>query len=211
MNSFLEIGMKVSIEVVGKEKNRFFPSKIEDIKSGNLVVGMPIKGNSIIGIPLNSIIHLNFLQKDTIYRLDCLVLRKRYNPIPVLILEPLGFPYRHQRRDYFRVNVNIDVMVTIIDDDKCLKGTIKNISGSGALLALPEYIKKGKMLLLKYPIENKILESKAEVVRVEKDNLRRINPYDIAVNFSDISEDTRDALIKFALTVQRELRKKGIL
>lgn len=51
---------------------------------------------------------------------------------------------------------------------------------------------------------------KAVVVRTERNSARKINVYDIAIEFIEMDEHIRDKIVKFILTKQRELRVKGV-
>lgn len=209
--NFFTVGMKVQLQIKddGKE-NQFFPSKIEDFQEENLVVGMPIKNNYVHFIPLNELIYVYFSRKDSFYRVECKVIERKYEPIPVLILMLLKPPYKYQRRNFFRITIVKDVEI-VMSTDEILKGQIKDISGSGALLALPQEIIKGRIVRISFYINEKPFKLKAKVIRCCKDETRCINPYNVAVKFIEINEKTQDEIVKFTLEKQRKLRKRGII
>lgn len=212
--NFFEIGMKVQLELESDDERQSFPSKIEDLDGKNLVIGMPIKANYIYFVSLNEVVYVYFSRKDSFYRLECEVIRKRYEPIPVLILKPIRQPYKYQRRSFFRIDITLDVKVILMkndEPDESIEGKTKDISGNGALLALPKNLKKGELVKLKIKIKNKTLFLKAKVIRSYKNESRQVNPYNVAVHFIDIDEKTQDAVVKFTLEEQRKLRKKGLI
>lgn len=71
-------------------------------------------------------------------------------------------------------------------------------------------IEKGANLEVKIPDILGEKAIKASVIRTEKENIREINKYDIAIEFLDIDEQERDKIVKFILAKQRELRQKGL-
>lgn len=212
--NYFKVGMKVQLELESDDERQAFPSKIEDLDGKNLVIGMPIKANYIYFVSLSEVVYVYFSRKDSFYRLESKVIGKRYKPIPVLILEPLKPPYKYQRRSFFRIDIILDVRVILMKNDelyKTLEGKTKDISGSGALLALPENIKKKGLVKLKINIKGETLFLKAKVIRCYKDEFRQVNPYNVAVQFMDIDEKTQDKVVKFTLEEQRKLRKKGLI
>lgn len=210
-DNFFNIGMKVQLQIKdGKEDNQFFPSKIEDVDGKDLTVGMPIKSNYVYFVPLHESVYVYFSRKDSFYCMECKVIKRKYEPIPVLTLRPLKPPYKYQRRNFFRIAITLDIEV-IKQTDEVLKGKTKDISGSGALLALPQELKKGEVVKLSIYIKGKPLKLKAKVVRCYKDDTRHFNPYYVAVQFIEIDEKIQDEIVKFTLEEQRKLRKKGII
>lgn len=209
--SFLKVGMKVQLELERNDEIESFPSKIEDLDGENLVIGMPIKANYIYFVSLNEVVNVHFSRKDSFYRLECKVIRKRYEPIPVLILNPLKPPYKYQRRNFFRIDITLDAIAILTKSDEIIEGKTKNISGSGALLALPKDIKKGELIKLKINIKKEPLLLKAKVIRCYKSDFRQVNPHNVAVQFIEIDEKTQDKVVKFTLEEQRKLQKKGLI
>lgn len=210
MGKGLYIGMKVNLEIARDDKIHYFPSKIEDIISDDVItIGMPMQKNMTFFVGLNEIIRLYFNVGDLYYCINCKVVEKIYEPIPVLNVYFISEPYRYQRRKYFRIKIYLEVSVKI--DKKEIKGFTRNLSASGALLALNENLHKGTLIKLEIPIPSSLITAKAIVVRNEKNKFREINTYDVAVHFVDINEKTRDELIKFVLDEQRKLRKKGFI
>ncbi|WP_422445787.1 flagellar brake protein [Thermoanaerobacterium sp. DL9XJH110] len=206
-----QIGMKVNIEVEGQEENSFFPSKIEDVEPEKLVLSMPMKKNMIYFIAINKPIKIYFLKGDFLYCVDGKVINKTYSPVPLLTAQLVGQPYKNQRREYFRLKISLDVSAKVAGSEHCVNGRTRDLSAGGALLLLPEEIKKGEVIEVRLSINSEDLVLKALVVRSEKDLERRVNPYNVAVQFMEIDNNQRDFIIKFLLSEQRRLRKKGLI
>ena len=51
--SFLDIGMKVNIEIRREETKLFFSSKIEEIKPDLIFIGMPMKAGTTFFVAIN--------------------------------------------------------------------------------------------------------------------------------------------------------------
>jgi c-di-GMP-binding flagellar brake protein YcgR len=203
--------MKVNIEVEGEQENSFFPSKVEDVEPEKLVLSMPMKKNMIYFMAINEPIKIYFLKGDFLYCINGKVINKTYSPVPLLTVQLLGKPYKNQRREYFRLKISLDASAKVSDGDRYVNGRTRDLSAGGALLLLPEEIKKGDVIELRLSINSKDLDLKALVVRSEKDPERRVNPYNVAVQFMEIDNNQRDVIIKFLLSEQRKLRKKGLI
>lgn len=207
MANFFQLGMKVNIEVMRGEENLYFSSKVEEVESGNLVLGMPIKGNQFFHIRLNESINVHFPKSDSFFYIVGKVVGKKYIPIPVLIVKPMSEPIKNQRRDFFRIRLTLKVKVKQAGIDEWKNGYVKDLSGSGALIATNCEFKKGDILNLQVPIMSKDLDLKSEVVRSWREDYSK--PYNIAVRFIDLEQEKQDEIIKFILTEQRKMIKRG--
>jgi c-di-GMP-binding flagellar brake protein YcgR len=205
-----QVGMKVNIEIERGDGNFFFPSKVEDIELGNLVLDIPMKGNQLFHIGLNESVNIHFFKGDSFYYFIGKVVGKKYTPIPVLHVKPASPPIKNQRRDFFRIKVTLKVKISLLDTGEWANGYIKDISGSGALITTNRELKKGDLINLEITLVSKILEVKSRAVRVWKEERSQCsNMYYVAVQFVDIDEVKQDEIIKFVLAEQRKLIKKG--
>lgn len=209
MKEKLMVGMKVEIGIQRAEENLNFLTKIEEIKENSLILGMPIYKGNYFFINLLEEITIYYSVNDLFYFLKGKVIDKSYIPLPVIEVEILEGPKRIQRRSFFRIPVTLKIKVKNTNSINWCVAYIKNISGGGALLHTYLECNKNDILELRIPVDKETLEVKARVVRVEKDIMRYINPFEIAVEYYDISEKDRDKIIKFIMQEQRKLRKKG--
>lgn len=207
----LNIGKKIEISITRNEITYVFPSKVEDMTPGNLLVGMPLKGNETFPVALGEKININFLYRDLPYCVDGIVMSKSYHPIPVMLVKLEGTPYKIQRRDYFRLKVSLTVELMEEGSENHSNGLIKDLSASGALLAVKKVFRKGDSLIVKFKLGEDLLQPRAIVKRVEKQVKSAVYPYAIAVHFKDLNEYQKEIIIKFILEEQRKLRQKGLL
>lgn len=205
-----KVGMKVNIEVERGNQNIFFPSKVEDIEFGNLVLNMPMQGNQLFYIGLNESIRIHFSKGDSFYYFIGKVVGKKYIPIPVLHVNAVSPPIKNQRREFFRIKVTMKVKISLIETGELMDGHIKDLSGSGALITLDRELKKGELINVRITLISKVVEVKSMVVRAWKEeHPQRSGMYYAAVQFVDIEEEKRDEIIKFILAEQRKLINKG--
>lgn len=207
----LEIGMKVIIEVKRDSGDLYFSSKIEDIGSDDITLGMPMKGGRTFFIAVDENINIYFSRKGSFYCIEGKVLEKRYRPIPVIKILPLSSPYKKQKRSFFRLKISLPIHVKMDDAEGSFIRYTRDISAGGIKFSHSDLIEVGTNLEITIPdvLGNKTA-IKAIVRRAEYDSTREINKYDIAIEFLDIDDRTRDIIVKFILVKQRELRKNGL-
>jgi len=211
LNDFLEIGQRVTIEIAREDKSYFFSSKIEDLRSDRILIGMPMKSGRAFNTHVTEKIMVYFSNKHSFYCIDCTVEEKKYTPLPLLVLRPLDVPYKHQKRGYFRLEISLKVNLQTSENDRWLDGFTLNISASGAMIVFSQDIAKGSFINIRIPDILGDMIIRAKVIRNEKDLIREINPYNIALQFMDLEETEQDQIVKTLLEKQRKLRKKGLI
>ena len=135
MTDFLQVGQKVTMEIIRESKNYHFPTKIEDLTPEHVLLGMPMKAGNTFPTYINEKIYIYFSRKDSYYCLECLIEKRRYLPIPLLIAKPIKPAYKHQKRGYFRLKMSSKVCVQTTECNDCLEGHTVDISASGAKIA----------------------------------------------------------------------------
>ncbi|MDN5330926.1 MAG: hypothetical protein PWP45_151 [Tepidanaerobacteraceae bacterium] len=207
----LEIGMRVEIEVERDRQKILLPTKVEDIEGDRFFLGMPFIEGKIFFLEYDEIIKIYYAKNNCFYYVKAKVVEKRYAPIPVIGVVLVGQPEKNQRRNYFRVQVMRRVRIRPFDTDNWLKAFLIDLSASGALIYFGKQLEKGDLIEIRLPLDSKEVDVRAKVVRIEKDQLRRVQPYNIGIQFVEINEQQRDDIIKFVLAEQRRLRRKGYL
>ncbi|NLU09625.1 MAG: pilus assembly protein PilZ [Tepidanaerobacter acetatoxydans] len=207
---FLEIGMKVTLGIQRENEECFFPSKVEDIISDCIVLGMPIKEGRTFFVSLDEKINVYFPKKGSFYCLEGLIEDKKYDPIPVITIHPISLPYKKQKRSYFRLKISLKTYVKLPNSDDWIQVYTRDISAGGAKFSYSSMIKEGSIIEVIVPDILDDMSLKSKVVRTEKNCERHINIYDIAIKFIEIDKSTCDKIVKFIFAKQRELMEKGI-
>ena len=209
-NVFLEIGMKVTIEVQRENGEYFFPSKVEDIKLSCVVLSMPMKRGRTFFVGIDEKINIYFSKRGSFYCIEGKVEDKQYNPIPVIAMYPLSPPYKKQKRSYFRLQISLIIHIKLSGSDDWIQRYTRDISAGGMKFSNSKVIQKGSNIEVIIPDVLGETVLKAAVVRTEGNSNRHINTYDIAIEFIEMDEQIRDKIVKYILARQRELRSKGI-
>lgn len=135
-DGFLEIGMKVTIEVKKENGEYFFPSKIEDIYVNSITLSMPMKGGRTFFISVDEKINIYFSRKGSFYCIEGTVKDKQYKPIPVIRMRPLGSPYKKQKRSYFRLKVSLPIHIKLWGTEDMFLRYTRDLSAGGIKFAL---------------------------------------------------------------------------
>lgn len=210
-NSFFEIGMKIEMEVERDQQKIYLPTKVEDLDGDTIFLGMPFHEGKIFYLEDSESIKIYFGKNDGFYFAQAKVVSKKYAPIPLVGVVLLGRPQKNQRRDYFRVQVIRRIKIRLLNANNWESAFLADLSASGALIYFGRDLQKDELLEIRLPLDFKELVVKARVARVEKDETRQVQQYNIGIQFMDIDEKVRDDIIKFLLTEQRKLRQKGYL
>lgn len=202
--------MKVTLGIHRENAECFFPSKVEDIISDRIVLGMPIKEGRTFFVGLDEKINIYFPQKGSFYCLEGLIEDKKYDPIPVITIYPTCVPYKKQKRSYFRLKISLETYVKLPDSDDWIKVYTRDISAGGAKFSYSSLVKEGSIIEIMFPDISPEMSLMSRVLRTEKNCERHTNIYDIVIQFIEIDESTCDKIVKFVFAKQRELMEKGV-
>jgi len=126
-----------------------------------------------------------------------------------LVLSHTNELTRTQQRNWLRVNVNISVKATIMEESRIgdiLSGRIADVSGGGMGIVLPTQLPNNSMLLLNFelPRQGSIVDLLVKVVRVA--GLSAENPSKImhSVAFAGGNNLPHEKIIQFVFEKQRE-------
>jgi hypothetical protein len=114
-------------------------------------------------------------------------------------------PVKKGKREYSRVEVSWPV--TMLTSKKLIIGKIKNISVGGALISCQELPSPEESLELRIEITDLFyVSASVENVRINVDNSHSDSiAYDLAVRFTEMTEDERRTLYN---AIEQEARKK---
>jgi len=116
---------------------------------------------------------------------------------------------RTQQRNWLRVDVNIPVNATLMEEARMgdtLSGTIIDISGGGLSMILPVKLQSDSVLLLnfKLPGHGQIMDLPVKVVRVIESSAGKPSKIVYSVAFENEINLIREKIIKYVFEKQRE-------
>ena len=213
------IGDKIEIEtpdfMAAESKRKYLISQIMDIASDSIYfIATPIVNNVLAPIPVGETIKVKYAKKDAgVYIFNAKVLgRKNVDNISYMKIEKVGQISKTQRRNFFRLEVLLNVLIRIKnnlnDEIKTVAAFTKDLSGGGVRLISKESLVLESMVTL-------IIDTKKEPIEVEGKVVRCVpfnnNDFDVGIIFEDIDEAVRTRIISFIFEEQRKMRKKGLI
>lgn len=211
-----EADQSVTLEI-GDEA---LPTRIEEVRSGYLVVGTPMKQREYIDLPNGTKVLLAVSRRNNPYFFETNVVGTEWNE---------GQQMTVLRRPADNAGValrqHVRVPVTIADaqfwweqgDGKygpVVKGQLVDLSAGGMQVTSKEGLPAGTKVLARFTLSREFghLMVDAMVLR----DLERVSDVGVRSHrshcqFQELNDKDRDKLIKFVFQRERELRQKGVL
>ncbi|GAA0458834.1 flagellar brake protein [Alkalibacillus silvisoli] len=215
----LSVGMKLTIEVVkGDQVEEKLHTKIVDLTKKRIYVDYPINqrtGRTFYFIN-NTKVRVSFVSDhDIVYMFYCDVKRRKKKKIPLI---EIPFPNQDelikvQRREYVRIEANLDVAVHSLDEEKepLITHTLDLSGGGIAVKSTSQQFEQGEevdlMLVLPFgPNDYVYLNIKGEVIRYAPS--KEGQDYILSLKFKSIEDTKRETIIKYCFDQQLERRRK---
>ena len=215
------IGTRLELELFnskGEKQRPLLVSQFEGMLSQNEIeVVAPIYEGKIYPVHTGTIIDVCYEKNGDMYLFQAKSMERKYKgKIAVIILEVLTNPKKIQRRAYYRLNVLLDVACRNYDsillepEDRgdYIQCLTKDISGGGVCLVLDERIPEGTFVDCRIPLGG-IVEFTGKVVRVIPFKHSGITKYETGIEFTKISNKSRENIISFIFQKQRNMLNKG--
>jgi len=214
----LNIGEKIEIKQLGSKQNTKYISQVLDIiDERTYSISGPIHKGMIIPISLESTVEITYFKEEKgRFLFKATVISREEKGVYRLTIKRIGKIIRFQQRDYYRLAVSKDVIITSSFMDGNIERTLeencitKDISGGGVRFLSNFNHSLKDILSFKLNINGFEIASSGEVVRVKKSDNSNYE-YEIGMRFIELSNSDRDILIRFIFEQQRKLRRKGLI
>lgn len=197
-----------------------FRCRVVELKGSTLYIDYPI--NTQTGrtdfFPKGTLLFAYFVGSDqSIYKFYTEVLDRKREKVPMLLLRYEQSKLKKvQRREYVRVDANLDVSVSDPEGEiETFTTVTKDISGGGLAIILPENIeiKSGISLDLVIVLRTKdknidYIFTRAESIRVFA--LTKEAKQLLSMKFVDIYEQDRQKIIQFCFETQLKARRRTL-
>ena len=227
--SDIRIGTKLELEVNTADDKRYvFASQFEWHEEGNTaVIAAPIYEGKVVPLETGTLIDIYFLNKSgkliDLNKFRAVIIeRSILDNLHILMIEKLGEIVRMQRRNYFRLDVLLEVRYRVISysgtdeeydaDIPYTKTLATDLSGGGISLILEEKLERGSI------IEGEIFSGQPEKISFRGksarcERMRRDSRYKYVagIEFIDISDINREKVIRYIFNEQRKLINKGMI
>lgn len=222
----LKPGTRLKLEILGNNGGRlgnaYISQVLEPSEDRNLIISTPIYESRLIYVPLNGKVRITFIHsKYGLQGFTAIVTsREQMGNLSILFIQAETTPEKIQRRTHYRLECIRDVEYKICtnitlqgaDSSTYNKALTKNISGSGACIAVDEEIKKDTFLDIRINLgEGIIVKAKCLVLRSMPLGISNAPKYELGLHFIEITPQNQDYIIKFIFEQQRRLLKKECL
>lgn len=210
-----------------------YASQVFEIRNDNILrVSMPIEHGRIIPLSKGKKFDAFFYTAKGLYQCRVIIIdRFKINNIYMMDIEILTEPVKYQRRQYYRLELNIPVRYmqitetesNVMANEEELPERLENlseyhtgdtidISGGGLRFTGDTLVEKGNRLAVVFDID---YEGNIERYLLAADVIMSFaipqhhGMYEHRVEFKDISKENREMLIKYIFQEERKIRKNN--
>jgi c-di-GMP-binding flagellar brake protein YcgR len=206
LNQKVEIVQDVPLGV----GSRHFYSRIEDVGEDTLAIAVPYYQGLYLSPRSGTQFRAIVVTEKGLYSFDTKLLRYEGATVPLWIIPKPAEVKKIQRRSFVRLNTNIYVNIAIPDSDDSPKTSLtKNISGGGLQLLSERPVAVGHVLSLSFPLADFTVEAEGTVVHTIPPDAPN-DKYRLGIQFVNIDEKTREAIVKYIFHKEVEQKKKGL-
>jgi len=205
-------GLSVEIIVREGEYQGRYRTRIEEVGIRILSIGVPVSQGQFIPLREGTRLEVFFSQDSSAYTFSSVIIKRIAFPIPTFIIDYPVKIDKIQRRQYVRVPIVKPFKFQIVEREGLgqeKKGFTIDMSGGGLMFKHKDKIPEKTLLILYLRIGDEDMELPAAVVRYIKETER--NHYKVSVEYKDITERTRDKIIRYIFNIQRQMREKGLV
>ena len=210
-----------NIEIIWEKEA--YKSIIQDIGEKYFSISIPSKNGNFIPLRQGDIAEVLYYDNLNIFQFDSNVVGRKFDGIPLIMLETPKKYKLVQRRQFFRV-VTLDGL-TILNyeklkdknnkriktlkplNDKFKKAILIDLSGGGMRVKLEEPMVVGDILHLFLDIQKEEIEIYSKVVRIISSEFKS---FTYGICFLDLTEKEREKIIKYSFDITRRQRAKGL-
>lgn len=217
MANILEVNKKIDVEVKEGVYKGTFKSRIQGVGDKEISITVPIKKGDYIPLRVGTKVSLLVYDESAICVYSCKIIARKKGNIPILILELPAKYKRIQRRNFYRLKINLPLLYRPAPFDKddegeeYRKGDLVDISGGGLQM---KFLRDQEIYPLSTRLEFKIqfpdigeLFLKGIIVS----RFKKKESIHIGVKFFDITTKVQDEIVGWIFKKMRTLRKKGLL
>jgi c-di-GMP-binding flagellar brake protein YcgR len=213
----LEINDLVQVRCHGDDSVSAYPSRIDDVGEGRVVLSWPTDRGIRIPIHRDQTLALFFVREDAVYSYEGMVEERVITPIPKIVVQLVGSAQRIQRREYFRVRVMLPVEllgtiessgppIDIRDSILHIQTHTTDLSGAGLAFQYRRAIPIGTVFETKLTLERDIPPLKLLSKVVSADSVRGLNDrraFHIGLIFMGITEGDRSRIVRHVFKTQQ--------
>lgn len=207
-----ELNKKLDILV----DEKYFNSNIQDVTQQYIAISIPTSAGEYLPLSKGAIIDVVYYKEDNLYKFRSVIIGRKFENIPILLISQPKEIKKIQRRRYFRVlligtakYINLKkesrTNLSTVDVRKYLKAVLVDLSGGGMRVKVSEEIKTNDFLLVSLTVNEADVLIVGQAKRIVKDDDGR---FICGLSFELLDDKTRELLIKYTFQLMRNQMKK---
>jgi c-di-GMP-binding flagellar brake protein YcgR len=207
-----QVNELLQVNFIDGESTQGYSSRVEDLDGAKICIAWPTENGLRVSVRAGEEVFLSFTREDAAYGLRAKVEKTTAEPVPVVVVEPVGSITRTQRREFVRVRTSIPVELIGVPDPSqetvvlLIKTRTLDISGGGFAVFHKDAIPQGTIFETRFSLpgtpEEFHLHSK--LVRCDRrEDAQRNRIYRLGLMFLDMPEGTRSRIVRFVFGVQK--------
>ena len=208
-----QVNELLQVSFMDGESAHGYSSRVEDLDGGKICIAWPTENGLRVSVRAGEEVFLSFTREDAAYGLRAKVEKTVAEPVPVVVVEPIGSVTRTQRREFVRVRTSIPVeMIGVPDPSQettvvlLIKTRTLDLSGGGFAVFYKDAVPSGTVFETKFSLPGMPEEFHlhAKLVRCERrEDAQRNRIHRLGFMFLDMPESTRSRIVRFVFGVQK--------
>lgn len=208
----MKVNQLIDIYTTRTLRGSHFPSRIEEITSTHLVIGMPFNKGIPVHVDIGAAIYGKIITESSPFLFSSHLIEKKMAPLPVWLITKPTELIKIQQREFVRIDANIQASVALIDQEEDIpaaKLSVNDISGGGLRLVSTQHYPVGTNVFLSFELPTQeMVETIGQIVRVWQPQPER-PVYWLGVKFVGMPERDRNKIIKYVFQKQLERHRRG--
>ena len=186
-------------------------SMVYSIDNEVLRIQAPIESGKIIPLQFDSVYYMNIYTEKGLLRAETVLeQREKTDNLHILVMKPTTLFKKYQRRQYYRLNCTLNLIYQDSNTKETGEGIVLDISGGGMRFSSSKELKDETIhchLCLRLKEETVDIDLKGKVIQSKLIEPERI-AFQNRMEFTDLSLEKQETIIKFIFEEERRRRKK---
>lgn len=210
-----QVNELLQISFLNGEAMHGYSSRVEDLDGAKICIAWPTENGLRVSVRAGEEVFLSFTREDAAYGMRAKVESTVNQPLPVVVVEPLGKVTRTQRRDFVRVKVSIPVELIGATDRAntdetpvvlLIKARTVDMSGGGFSVYYKDAVALGTVFETRFSLPGIAEEFHihSKLVRCERrSDAQGSRIHRLGLMFADMPESTRSRIVRFVFGIQK--------
>jgi c-di-GMP-binding flagellar brake protein YcgR len=209
----LQVNELLQVSFIEGESTHGYSSRVEDLDGAKICIAWPTENGLRVSVRAGEEVFLSFTREDAAYGLRAKVEKTVAEPVPVVIVDPVGSVTRTQRREFVRVRTSIPVELIGVPDPAentpvvlLIKTRTLDLSGGGFAVYHKDAVPSGTVFETRFSLPGTPdgFHLRAKLVRCERhEDAQRNRIHRLGLMFLDMPESTRSRIVRFVFGVQK--------